>query len=123
MTIQERAALVLQQIDAELARARKPPLGPWETDLKAKHPAVFTEDGDFVGVDMTPATAAFIATSRMLTPKSLRCLKTGIEGLLTLLQLNSTEEMLNISMTMAASEDTARVTLTTLCDQWEAEQS
>ena len=65
MNIQDRAALVLQQIDAALALAEK------AKELETLFAA--------------PEHASFIAASRTLLPASLRCLKTAIEGLLEIM--------------------------------------
>lgn len=106
-SITDRAAQVLREIAAALAMAANLPPERWETDREAKRPAVFTEAGDFIGGDMTPDNAAFIAASRTGYPLSLRCLKTAIDGLLRAYKYKSEHNRNGIG-----------ATLTTLCDQW-----
>ena len=113
MNITDRAAQVLREIDAALALAEKATPGRWAD--RFNHESVFgtmhqvmTEErpGYFwaingLGGDMSPADAAFIATSHTLLPASLRCLKTAIEGTL-------------------AMGDFGHSLCAALCDQWEA---
>lgn len=94
MTIQQRAAQVLQQIDASLALAEK------AKELGTLYSA--------------PEHASYIAASRMLLPASLRCLKTAIEGLMRVAFLETGEPDQSYVGRVAAD------TLATLCDQWEA---
>jgi hypothetical protein len=111
MSITERAAQVLQQIDAALALAEKATKGPW-----------IAEDS-WVGKDNSAvattchyahdADAAFIATSRTLLPASLRCLKTAIEGLLAAREWN--EQTGEEFMPSYAAESLAAI-----CDTWDA---
>ena len=124
----DRAAIVLQQIDAALALAEKATPVPWAD--KFNHESVFgpmhqvmTEErpGYFwaingLGGDMSPADAAFIATSRTLLPLSLRCLKTAIKGLQPIaISETCADDAMGCNHPFDASD-----ALTTLLDQWEA---
>ena len=108
-SITERAAIVLQQIDAALALAEKATPGPWESEGDS----VFIQQGDGFtnGVAQTLSgdllsDAAFITSARTLLPTSLRCLKVAIEGLLPA-----------CGYWVGCAE-----ALTALLDQWEAAQ-
>jgi hypothetical protein len=110
--ITDRAAIVLQEIDAALEMAEKATPGPWYQgcDLNS---AVFDRQGRDIVPDCDPDDAAFIATSRTLLPASMRCLKTAIEGLLkTIKPFRFPDE----------DRPEAHDALTTLCDQWRAAQ-
>lgn len=131
MTIQDRAAKVLQEIDAALALAKKATPGPWKQgrydfetnriyaayakqicDCPTNRAAEFTDD------------SRFIATARTLLPASLRCLKTAIDGLLLIVSddKRAARELANhfdVDDSMPPEYAPAK-TLTTLCDQWEA---
>jgi len=113
MAITERAAIVLQEIDAALALADKATPGPWEYDERPGQQTVMALDGKAtvaLGFHLTAsnATMPFIAASRTLLPKSLRCLKTAIE------------KILSDPLLLYPDNDFNREALTTLCDQWEA---
>ena len=115
MTIQERAAKVLQEIDAALALAEKATKGPWEATSKDafgrdyeqpirvmnENTAIATHCGS--SIFLRHQDAAFIALSRTGWPTALRCLKTAIEGLLSCYKTN---------WMTGGSE------LASLCDQW-----
>lgn len=115
-TITDRAALVLQQIDAALEMAEKATRGPWiaEDSWVGKGNSAVATTCHYAH----DADAAFIATSRTLLPTSLRCLKTAIEGLLKMMEPNLH------TCPNCIREFTETIThlsdLTTLCDQWEA---
>lgn len=120
MNITERAALALQEIDAAIALAEKATPGPWRnTDTGAANVLAFPDqpnrnrpefDGAlYMHTSNRHNDAAFIAASRTLLPKSLRCLKTAIEGLLSA-----------IAVASPLMEEHLTAGLTTLCDQWEA---
>ena len=88
--ITDRAAIVLQQIDAALALAEKATPGPW-TAQPADSPQIMspknehcvsTTYGCYATKEDKANNATFIAASRTLLPASLRCLKTAIEGLI-----------------------------------------
>jgi len=129
-TITDRAALVLQQIDAALEMAEKATPGPWtagkptwnkcgrpfRAPVSASKTVCNTYDAGREHVHCVPsnesADATFIATSRTLLPTSLRCLKTAIEGLLVI-QGNQS------FYTMA---ERASKAIDALCDQWQATQ-
>jgi len=130
----DRAAQVLQEIDAALALAEKATQGPWTLSRGGGHAlpsirgtesvhtngkqrnslgissASYSEEvcQIFADPDLEgpAANIAVIAASRTLMPASLRCLKTAIEGLL--------EDVIPYSWKAEL--------LTTLCDQWEAAQ-
>ena len=122
MNIQERAAKVLQEIDAALALAEKATKGPWR---KAKTcvgiPAAMVgcqsvalfgirrNDNDRFDLPNHKEDATFIAASRTGWPTALRCLKTAIEELLPVSKANYDDCC-----------DFARNTLTTICNQWES---
>ena len=122
MNIQDRAALVLQQIDAALALADKATPGPWPNkDNHKPYQVVWINRAEgYCTLELLAQDAAFIAASRNGWPASLRCLKTAIDGLLKLHKANDTSEVLNVSMTMSMSRFESIAALTTLCDQWEA---
>ena len=109
MSITDRAAQVLQQIDAALALAEKATPGPW-TAQPADSPQIMspknqhcvsTTYGCYATKEDKANNSAFIAASRTLLPASLRCLKTAIEGTL-------------------AMGDFGHSLCAALCDQWEA---
>lgn len=93
MNITDQAAKVLAEIDAALAICEKASAGPWATklsvgDYNVKVTNIWT---NIVGKRIGAIThknpdhesnATFIASARTVCPKSLRCLKTAIEGLL-----------------------------------------
>ena len=83
MNITKQAAIVLQEIDAELAICEKATIGVWRHD-ESEMPAgkVKHTEGYLVATCQMRPDATFIAASRTVCPKSLRCLKTAIEGLL-----------------------------------------
>tara|TARA_R110000868_G_scaffold151222_1_gene374890 strand:+ start:1084 stop:1446 length:363 start_codon:yes stop_codon:yes gene_type:complete len=87
MNITERAAQVLQEIDEQLAICEKATARPWEHHKTGY--AVHGFDGGFIckteyadadAAKRRQENAAFIAAARTVCPKSLRCLKTAIEG-------------------------------------------
>ena len=100
MIITDQAAQVLAEIDAALAICDKATAGPL---VRCNNSDVFTDTDDarrgIAGnhiADCDPSNdktceqarndAAFIASARTVCPKSLRCLKTAIEGLLPLVR-------------------------------------
>ena len=109
--ITDRAALVLQQIDAALALAEQATQGPWiaEDSWVGKGNSAVATTCHYAH----DADAAFIAASRTLMPASLRCLRTAIEGLLI-----GSDTRNGRDFATSACEDA----LTTLCDQWSAAQ-
>ena len=137
MNIQERAAKVLQEIDAALELAEKATAGPWKASTvesvggasiygDVKSPiqqnrrlvasGTWTNQCDACPQIVRPiseaecnANTAFIALSRTGWPTALRCLKTAIDGM-----LNSHAMLLKHDWN--ACELTT--VLTTLCDQW-----
>jgi hypothetical protein len=119
MSITDRAAQVLQQIDAALALAEKATQGPW--DASDGVVGCNTTDGYYmVTCDSQKtshaqdiANADFIAASRTLMPASLRCLKTAIEGLLIGIDTKNGRDFATTACENA---------LATLCDQWQAGQ-
>lgn len=112
--ITDRAAQVLQQIDAALAQWEiEVTAGPWHKG-GGLNSEVFDGEGRDIVPDCDPDNATFIAASRTLLPASLRCLKTAIEGLLRVAFLETGASDESYVGRVAAS------TLTTLLDQWEA---
>lgn len=127
MTLTERAALVLQQIDADLALAEKATAGPWVViegtrgGKEVKGPSGVWD----MCVDCCESDAAFIAASRTGWPASLRCLRTAIEGLIRAGSGGAS----HAAQCKARTENGIdrykcncwlSKQLTTLCDQWEA---
>jgi hypothetical protein len=121
--ITDRAAIVLQQIDAELALAEKATPGPWRNiDTGAASVLHFpdqpkTNRPEFDGVFYLHTVnrredATFIATSRTLLPASLRCLKTAIGSL----------KAIYIAASNEADSEFAAKALTAILDTWEAAQ-
>ena len=113
-SITDRAAQVLQQIDAALALAEKATPGPWHSQNPSYRVYVGNVKSSPPIAEMLTHTsherdtdATFIAASRTLLPASLRCLKTAIEGLLEIYDATD-------------GYDTADVVLTALLNQWEA---
>jgi hypothetical protein len=114
--ITDRAAIVLQQIDAELALAEKATQGPWTTGyIMESESRVYDCDTNRL-LDAhgraSSANATFIATSRTFLPASLRCLKTAIGSL----------KAIYIAASNEADSEFAAKALTALCDQWSAAQ-
>ena len=110
-SITTRAAQVLREIDEALALAEKATPGPWHSQNPSYRVYVGNVKSSPPIAEMLTHTsherdtdAAFIAASRTILPKSLRCLKTAIEGLLPA-----------CGYWVGCAE-----ALTTLCDQWEA---
>ena len=99
MNLTERAATVLQEIDAALAICEKATVGPWSVNQHEQHGGVrpikrasicaqWANDKSetllvaVVNCDRQKtieADAAFIASARTVCPTALRCLKTAIE--------------------------------------------
>lgn len=92
MNIQQRADIVLQQIDADLAP------GPWKVGGHNIYGTAVIDGPN----------ATFISASRTT---ALRCLKTAIEGM-----LKERAELLRSDW----EADDINTALTTLCEQWEA---
>ena len=119
--IQDRAAKVLQEIDDALAMAEKATPGPWEVSGRTifhYEPGIGNRICDSYGKD-----SDFIAASRTLLPKSLRCLKTAIEGLLpVVMQVKNhhPDDMDRGRCPHCLALAGASTALTTICDGWEA---
>ena len=133
MTTTERAALVLQQIDAALALAEKATPGPWRvtgcdkhtnkdtayikvrgTRLGAKWQIAdvrFIEAENFTEQKEAQQLAAFIAAARTLLPVSLEIIRDDIKTWLEIMQVVGTS---------TEAWHKANNRLTALCDQWEA---
>jgi hypothetical protein len=109
MTITERAAIVLQQINAALALVKD--AETWRVVANDDWTNVETPDR-IVCHEVSRHDAAFIAASRTLLPASLRCLKTAIDGLLEILRTQA-------GFATQPHKDSLSA-LTALCDQWEA---
>jgi hypothetical protein len=115
MSITDRAAQVLQQIDAALALAEKATPGPWRHHKTGY--AIHGFDGGFIckteyadkdAAKHRQENATFIAASRTILPASLRCLRTAIEGL----------EAAHVAL--PDGDDTAWNALAAICDTWRA---
>lgn len=133
MNITERAAIVLQEMDAALALAEKATPGPWlaqEGSNTNDDNKIFIRESDDVRhaggcwlAEMVGQliagnerdNAAFIATSRTLLPTSLLCLKTSIDELLEIIAEAAEDSHGERRLRIVAVN-----ALTTLCDQWEA---
>jgi hypothetical protein len=116
-SIIDRAAIVLQQIDAALALAEKATPGPWRHHKTGYAIHGFdegfickTEYADKDAAKHRQENAAFIAASRTLLPASLRCLKTAIGSL----------KAIYIAANNEADSEFALKILANICDQWEA---
>lgn len=125
MTITERAAKVLHEIDAELAwMENEVTAEPWQSDpedgvYNASIRCGRTEPwtGDCVASVLKEHDATFIAASRTGWPKALLGLKTAIEGMLEINKYDSG----NGCCTYGCDTPTvAEMRLSTLLDQWEA---
>jgi hypothetical protein len=108
MTITDRAAIVLQEIDSALKMAEKATDGPWVVvcGFTVQQPSYpFRVVAELDNAETIPTEreidANFIAAARTGWPKSLHCLKTAIEGQLRWLFPGNAD------------------TLTTLCDLWD----
>jgi len=116
MTITERATKVLTEIDAALEMAEKATPGPWENSpaignmIVSLDDRVAMETDPCIGTGDRPCDAIFIATSRTLLPKSLRCLKTAMQAIAWYNDIAEDKTERKIALR----------TLATLCDQWEA---
>lgn len=120
MTIQQRAALVLQQIDDALALAEKTTPGPWKNyrndDFEGcriatpEHRNLWHSCGDEA---LAIPAGEFIAASRTLLPASLRCLKAAIEVFLN-------DKVWNELYKQYVRRHDSLTVLTTILDQWEA---
>jgi hypothetical protein len=129
MNITERAAKVLQEIDAALALAEKATPGPWIWDGKdvwhrgesyesKDYPHSYTGIQGDERLQKSPtflANTDFIAASRTEWPKSLLMNKTAIEGLRDTARMVGAD---NPSYDGCGRD--AAATLTTILDQWEA---
>lgn len=89
MNITEQAAQVLAEIEEQLAICEKATDGPWsrangtQVRLGKPHYITVAECNSQGCTSIIPYdNAAFISSARTVCPKSLRCLKTAIEGLL-----------------------------------------
>ena len=110
----ELAHQVLAEIDAAISLSEKATPGPWRLacgavkagDATVAYPPKITDVLPLGGYN----DGLFIAASRTDWPKSLRCLKTAITGLMEIAATHTTERWFITS---------AQTFLTTLCDQWE----
>lgn len=119
-SLTDQAAQVLAEIDAALAICEKATAGPWATklsvgDYNVKVTNIWT---NIVGKRIGAIThknpdhesnATFIASARTVCPKSLRCLKTAIEGLLVGIDTRNGRDFATTA---------CEVALTTLINQW-----
>jgi len=121
MNITERAAKVLQQIDAALAMVDKATPGPWNVEnlTPARHDVVKPSGGKITSIfrandgcheyrGAALPDAAFIAASRTILPTSLEIIQDDIKAWLELLPL---AEFVN---------HIPEQRLTAICDKWEA---
>lgn len=108
MTTQERAAKVLQEIDAALALSEKATAGPWSAGTKGFSIGGFSFTPQPVGTSenkVATSDLAFIAASRNGWPKSLRCLRTAIKAILDGVEVYGTSSSWELQ-------------LRRLCNQW-----
>ena len=88
MNLTEQAAIVLAELDAELAICEKAAVGPWYywdqkgNDLISTGKVEGTLICGLAGFQSKKPEFRFIASARTVCPTALRCLKTAIEGLL-----------------------------------------
>ena len=147
MTIKERAAKVLQEIDAALELAEKATAGPWTVEKYTNYHGYSVWGSgcciaerwykDAVTDDSAKEIAgdsAFIAASRTGWPTALRCLKTAITGLIlsccshcdgsgVINHGGSGEGKENLEYCEVDCQgifDEAHKALTTICNQWES---
>lgn len=137
-SLTDQAAQVIAEIDAELAICDKATAGPWRAiagDSYCAYPTVIKDKGPhfilfdvndveketaeadtrFPGMDID---ATFIASARTVCPKSLRCLKTAIEGWLKLTTRPPGDTPDEVCHTIDGYADDAEEILTTLITQW-----
>ena len=120
MNITDRAALVLQQIDAALALAEKATPGPWDSKEYASHPASWIYDGKSRHVAVTQGTgfdkfqdadnARHIANSRTFSPNAARAVLSAIDALEHIAEWHADSGM------------KAKFRLQTISEQWESVQ-
>ena len=138
MNLTDRAAQVLQEIDAALAICEKATVGPWRAiagDSYCAYPTVIKDKGPhfilfdvndveketaeadtrFPGMDID---AAFIAASRTVCPTALRMLKTAIEGLLENLYIPQVDASNEYFECCESYADDEKQRLTALITQW-----
>lgn len=106
-SIQERADIVLREIDAAIALAEKATPGPWWNESCVLHCKAPEWTDEVHACDHPVKTERdedgdFIAAARTLVPTSLRCLKAAIELMLMRMDGGWTDDILR-----------------TLCAQWE----
>ena len=118
MTIQERAAKVLREIDADLVLAEKATPGPWahkqgeycshwiSREDNLSNIAEIPTSSHYTAPDVSQ-NAAFIAASRTGWPTALRCLKTAIGAILDGVEVYGASSSWDLQ-------------LRRLCDQWDA---
>lgn len=127
MNIQERAAKVLQEIDAAIALVEKATPGPWKAfqrnaEIGTNYCRVtfdcgpYGQESDSLHGYCGESNADFIADSRTLLPASLRCLKTAIKWLLLVTAIDTCPDGHPWPVALEANK-----TLTTICDQWQKE--
>lgn len=116
-TITERAAIVLQQIDAALALAERASPGPWEVkESQGWGKSHVTNVGTLMRHSeriKNEENASFVAASRTLLPASLRALKTVIHTFAAIVEADRLRGLI---------ESAASDALTSICDQWESAQ-
>ena len=82
MTTTDRLAKIRARCVELLELASKRTPEGWETDCDARHPAVFTSEGDFIGVDMSQKDAAYIAACAGAAEAAWKATIAAIDGLL-----------------------------------------
>ena len=124
MNITEQAAKVLAEIDAELAICDKATAGPWYywdqkgNDLISTGKVEGTLICGLAGFQSKKPEFRFIAASRTVCPKSLRMLKTSIEGWLKLTTRPPGDTPDEVCHTIDGYADDAEEILTALINQW-----
>ena len=81
MNNETRLNEILAICERNLALAERRTQEQWETDVKAKHPAIFTEEGDFIALDLDQHDASFIAACAGSAEAGWRSTIAAINGL------------------------------------------
>jgi hypothetical protein len=122
MSTTDRAAIVLQQIDAALALAEKATPGPWDASdgvvgcNTTNGYYMVTCDSQKTSHAQDIANAACIAASRTLMPASLQIIRDDIKAWLEL------RDSLKVGRDDVTTWDFCQRRLTAICDTWRATQ-
>jgi hypothetical protein len=82
MEMVEHLQRIRTKCEELLAVAEKRTPGEWETDIHAKSPCVFTEEGDFLALDAHSSDATFIASCAGPAEAGWRSTIAAIDGFL-----------------------------------------